>query len=169
LSSRRSYGRLATMTLVLDGMPSSGGPRCLRGARGSPDLSGLASPAGWAPASPAAGTGAAASAPASLPLGPSARPCKLDAGPDSRSRLTPRPPRAARPPRPPRPRPRPRVEPRRRASPPLPVSPPLVAPSPCGSGLRASWMETLRSRMMSPLSSVMARSASVGVDRSTKA
>jgi hypothetical protein len=36
------------MTLVLDGMPSSGGPRCLRGARGSPDLSGLASPAGWA-------------------------------------------------------------------------------------------------------------------------
>jgi hypothetical protein len=30
LSSFRSYGRLATMTLVLEGTPSSGGPRCLR-------------------------------------------------------------------------------------------------------------------------------------------
>src|SRR5204862_3039425 len=28
-SSLRSYGRLATITLVLEGMPSSGGPRCL--------------------------------------------------------------------------------------------------------------------------------------------
>ena len=30
-SSRRSYGRLATIILFLLGMPSSGGPRCLRG------------------------------------------------------------------------------------------------------------------------------------------
>jgi hypothetical protein len=36
-SSPRSYGKLATMTFVLDGTPSSGGPRCLRsrGTRGS--------------------------------------------------------------------------------------------------------------------------------------
>jgi hypothetical protein len=87
-------------------------------------------------------------------------------------RLTPR---AARPPRPPRPRPRPRPRPdglRRPPSPPETPSPPLAAPSPfsgAGSGLRASWTETLRSRISLPESSAIARSASLGVERSTKA
>jgi hypothetical protein len=82
--------------------------------------------------------------------------------------LTLRPPRVARPPRP-RPRPRPRPEARRRVSLPLVPSPPLPVPSAAASGLRASWMETLRSMMLLPFSSVMARSASDGVDKSTKA
>lgn len=85
---------------------------------------------------------------------------------DRYRQLTERPPRPARPPRP-RPRPRPRVDERRRVSP-LAPSAPLPDPS-CASGLRASWMETLRSRMALPFSSWMARSASLEVERSTKA
>ena len=56
-----------------------------------------------------------------------------------------------------------------RCSLPLAPSAPLPAPSACASGVRASWMETLRSRMALPFSSAMARSASEGVDRATKA
>lgn len=80
----------------------------------------------------------------------------------------PRPPRA-RPPRPRPARPRPRVDWRRRV--PSPPEPSALAPSPFSfdSGLRASWTETLRSRISLPESSAMARSASLGVERSTKA
>lgn len=42
LSSWRSYGRLATMTLFLDGIPSAGGPRSRR-SRGGRVVCGLAS------------------------------------------------------------------------------------------------------------------------------
>lgn len=74
--------------------------------------------------------------------------------------------RPARPPRARAPRPRPRVDWRRRLPSPSPLASVFSA---LASGLRASWTETLRSRISLPESSAMARSASVGVERSTKA
>ena len=159
-SSRRSYGRLATMIFVLLGTPSSGGPRCLRGCL-----------ALVFPASPALRPSPSSAVSASLVVevsgaawpGTFVGPVPLVAGSASPLVSPLRPPRPVRPPRP-RPRPRPRVELRRFVS----FSPPS-APSAAGSGLRASWTETLRSKMVLPFSSLIARSASDGVETSTKA
>jgi hypothetical protein len=177
------------MTLVLEATPSSGGPRCLRsrGSRGSrgaesvlvslePFLSVSASfvvsvkGATWPGTFVGVESAGAASVSStwSAPSPPS--PCLMLVTDRVRcrgSKHTARPPRPVRPPRP-RPRPRPRVDVRRRFSLPVP-SAPLPAPSAWASGVRASWIETLRSRTALPLSSAMARSASEGVERATKA
>lgn len=142
------------MIFVLLGTPSSGGPRCLRGRSVLPSLAS-------APASPLAASLVEA-VNGRTPVAPSV------ASPLSSPSFLPlRPPRAERPPRP-RPRPRPRVEERRRCWP-SPPSTFSASPVAAGSGLRASWTETLRSRMLLPFKSLMARSASEGVETSTKA
>ena len=162
------------MILVFDGTPSSGGPRCLR-SRGARDLPVLDGSTSRAPSVPGAAVRASLVVevkgaawpgtlvgPVPLVVGSTTASPSAAVSPSLFLRL-----RWEREARPPRPRPRPRVDERRRGLPSAPSAPSAGAAA--GSGLRASWTETLRSRMVLPLSSLIARSASDGVDTSTKA
>lgn len=165
------------MTLFLDATPSAGGPRSRRsrGWRGALSLFALPSLSMgdcWLLVVSVRGS-TSPSAGFSAPSSPRDWNDQWRSHPLYNELLTSRAPRPPRPARPrPRPRPRPPAPRRGRPSPPEPPSPPLAALSffsPAVSGLRASWTETLRSRISLPESSEIARSASEGVERSTKA